>query len=177
MTPQAKITGRWVGEYQQSGRSAPIEADLAVDDAGRLTGTMHDHEPDQDLSVFEATAAAGLPPGSDEQIEARLRELLPREISGPIRFVTHLPTDSVLDGQVEGSTVAFVKTYRGQSYSGYKVGDAIVGGHSENHCVQYRGRLGPDGATLEGRWWIDADPERLIARAEGSFSLHRQSDS
>ena len=98
MTPETNLTGRWAGEYRQSGRAAPIEADLVVDDDGRLTGTMRDGQTDQDLSVFEATASAGLPPGSDEQIEARLRALLPREVSGPIRYVTHLPTDSVLEG-------------------------------------------------------------------------------
>ena len=57
--------------------------------------------------------------------------------------------------------------YRGASYSGYKVGDAIVGGHSENHSVQYRGRLSRDGHTLEGRWWIGTNPDQPIPHREG----------
>jgi hypothetical protein len=176
MASETSLNGRWVGEYEQSGRPSPIEADLVVAPDGTLSGTMRDIQTDQDLSVFEATASAGLAPGSDEQIEAVLRKLLPDRLSSPIRFVTHLPSDSVLEGRVEGSSVAFVKTYRGESYSGYKVGDAIVGEHSDSHSVHYKGRLSPDGRTLEGKWWIDADPHRGSDRAEGPFILHRQDD-
>ena len=174
MAPETTLTGRWIGEYEQSGRSAPIEADLVVAPDGALSGTMRDVRTDQDLSVFEATASAGLPPGSDEQIEAVLRKLLPDRAGSPIRFVTHLPSDSLLEGQVEGRSVRFLKTYRGESYSGYKVGDAIVGEHSDSHSVHYKGRLSSDGRILEGKWWIDADPSRGTDRAEGPFILHRR---
>ena len=100
MAPETNLNlnGRWAGEYRQMGRSAPIEADLVVDADGHLAGTMRDGQTDQELSVFEATASAGLPPGSDEQIEARLRAPA-QEVSGPIRFVTHLPSESVLEGR------------------------------------------------------------------------------
>ncbi|MBX7106624.1 MAG: hypothetical protein K1X57_21295 [Gemmataceae bacterium] len=168
------LTGRWSGAYEQHGREGPIEAEFQVDDAGRLTGTMRDLVTDQDLSLFDAAASAGLPPGYDEQVEARLREVFPDQAAQPIRFVSHVPPDSDLEGEVEGIHVRFRKTYRGESHSGYRVGDnVLIGGLVNNHAVNYRGKLGPDGQTIEGRWWIDADPERRTPRDEGSFQLRR----
>ena len=44
----------------------------------------------------------------------------------------------------------------------------------EGHAVHYEGRLSPDGLEIEGRWWIDADPEYGTRRTEGLFVLRRQ---
>ena len=68
----------------------------------------------------------------------------------------------------------FLKTYRGDHFSGYKVGDRLVGHRVSGHAVQYSGRLSPDGMEIEGRWWIDPDPESGAIRTEGSFLLRRQ---
>src|SRR5262245_6071205 len=101
MSSLADLTGVWIGHYQQHGREHPITADLVL--AGeRLSGTMCDGHPDSESSVFEAAAAAGLPPGTDEQIEARLREALPGAPARPIRYVSHLPADSALEGRCSG---------------------------------------------------------------------------
>ena len=167
------LTGTWVGDYSQHSRSSPITAEL-VQSGDRLTGSMRDGEPDRTSTVFEVAAEAGLPPGADEQIVARLRESFPDAPSSEIRYVTHLPPESALEGRVRGSTVTFLKTYRGDHFSGYKVGDRLVGHRVSGHAVQYSGRLSPDGMEIEGRWWIDPDPESGGIRAEGSFLLRRQ---
>jgi hypothetical protein len=176
MSSTSDLTGRWTGHYLQQGREYPITAHF-TQDGEHLSGTMHDGHPDRESAFFEATAEAGLPPGADEQIEAQLRELVPDAPAGPIRYVSHLPTESVLEGRCDGRTVSFLKTYEGTSFGGYKVGERLVGTHKEGHAVHYEGRLSPDGLLIEGWWWIDPEAEHGTRRTEGYFTLRREEGS
>src|SRR5262245_32578580 len=101
MSSSSNLTGRWVGHYRQFDRPYGIAVDL-VQTEGRLTGSMRDHDTYRESSVFQVAAEAGLPPGADEQIIVALRELVPGAPSAPIRYLTHLPPESVLEGRVEG---------------------------------------------------------------------------
>ena len=166
------LTGDWVGVYYQGGAERPIHARL-IQRGDRLTGSMRDGQPDIESSVFDLAVGAGLPPGADEQIEAQLRQAIPDAPAGPIRYITHLPPDSALDGRVEGRTVAFRKTYLGAHFGGYRLGDKLVGFQKDEHHVEYEGRLSPDGTTIEGRWWIDPDPDSRGTRTVGEFELCR----
>jgi hypothetical protein len=126
MSSSSELTGRWVGHYVQREQQYPITADL-VQAGERLSGSMYDGQPDRECSPFEAACEAGLPPGVDEQIEAQLRKMVPGASGGRIRYVSHLPTASVLEGRRHGPTVSFLKTYQGTSFSGYRVGEQLVG--------------------------------------------------
>jgi hypothetical protein len=173
MSSRENLTGSWIGHYEQRGKEYPVSADL-VHDGVNLTGSMRDGQPDRDCSLFEATVEAGLPPGADEQIDANLRALIPDAPATAIRSLSHLPPDSQIVGRCEGGVVSFVKSYKGSSFSGFKVGDKIVGMEADGHAVQYKGKLSPDGLEVEGRWWIDGDPKRRTSRAEGFFILRRE---
>jgi hypothetical protein len=164
------LTGRWIGHYLQQGREYPITADFR-ETSERLCGFMYDGQPDREYSVFQATADAGLPPGADEQIEAKIREMVGDEAPGPIRYVSHLPPNSTLQGRRTGQTVSFLKSYQGTSFGGYRVGDHLVGVRKAGHEVHYEGRLSSDGLVIEGQWWIDADPAAGTPRTEGLFHL------
>jgi hypothetical protein len=168
--PSPDLSGRWVGCYRQQGRDYPITADF-VRAGEHLSGSMRDGHPDRECSVFEATAEAGLPPGADEQIEARLREMVPDPRSGPIRYVSQLPPESTLEGRCIGRTVRFRKTYRGTSFGGYRVGDQFVGIRRAGHAVDYEGLLSADGQVIEGRWWIESDRGIGTRHTEGEFCL------
>jgi hypothetical protein len=170
------LTGRWVGQFFQQGRENPITADFAQV-GENLSGTMRDGRPDRECTVFEAISEAGLWPGADEQIEAGLREMVPDSPSGPIRYVSHLPPEAILEGQCIGRTVRFLKTYQGTSFGGYRVGDTLVGIKRDGHVVHYEGQLSTDGLEIEGRWWIDADPAFGTRRTEGGFCLRRSGGS
>src|SRR5262245_29307044 len=98
------LTGRWRGHYVQRGRQCPISGDLREAE-GRLSGFMYDGEPDREYSVSQVAADAGLPAGADEQIEANVRGMVPDDAQGPVRYVTHLPTNSVLQGKRTGQAV------------------------------------------------------------------------
>jgi hypothetical protein len=119
MSSPLKLTGRWLGHYLQRGQKYPITADL-VQAGQRLSGSMHDGHPDRECSLFEAACEDGLAPGADEQIEARLRAMVPDAPAGPVRRVSHLPAASVLEGVRRGQAVSFLKTYQGASFGGYK---------------------------------------------------------
>jgi hypothetical protein len=172
MTSPVTLTGRWVGHYLQGGKEYPIMADL-VQSGEWLSGSMRDGCPDREAGVFEAAAEAGLPPGADEQIVAKLRELVPDAPAAPIRYVSHLPSESVLEGRFSDRTVYFLKTYQGTSFGGFKVGNRLVGTERAGHAVHYEGQLRLDGLVIEGRWWIEPDPEAGIPRSEGQFTLRR----
>jgi hypothetical protein len=171
MAEAGNLTGRWVGYYYQHGRPHPIAAEFSQDGA-RLRGSMRDGETEGNYSVFEAAAEAGLPPGADEQIIAGLRNLVPEAQGAPIRSVSRLPRDSVLEGHVQGRTVSFRKSYQGVAFSGYQVGDRFIGVENAGHIVHYRGQLNPDATEIDGSWWID--PERGVRRTEGHFTLRRE---
>jgi hypothetical protein len=165
MSRGINVSGRWVGHYLQHNRSRPIVADL-IQAGEHLTGSMTDGETDTERSVTEVALEANLPPGGDEQIVDRLRRLFPDAPATPIRYVTHLPPDSDLQGWIKGVEVYFLKTYLGTHYAGYRIGDKLVGFQRPAHLVHYHGRVSPDGEEIEGKWSIDG--------AEGSFTLTRQ---
>src|SRR5437899_507034 len=79
------VTGRWRGSYFQHDTGHAIMADLAHS-GGRLTGTMTDGETESERSVFDMTVEAGLPPGSDEQIIASLRNMFPESPRAEVRY-------------------------------------------------------------------------------------------
>lgn len=172
MSASANLTGRWIGSYMQGGQERPITAELHQDGV-KFTGSMRDGQPDRECSLFEGAMEAGLPPGADELIDEKLRSMIPEAGRDPIRCVSHLPEESVLEGSSQGDVVTFTKTYLGTSFSGYKVGQKFVGTEAEGHTVHYEGQLSPDQSIIEGRWWIDANPEAGTGRAKGLFLLRR----
>jgi hypothetical protein len=169
------LTGSWIGHYMQRDRVRGIAADLQQE-GERLSGQMRDAETVFELSIFELAAECGLPPGADEQIVSALREQFPDEPRAPIRAVSSLASDSLLEGSVRGRTVTFLKTYQGEAFHGYRVGGREVGTRVAGHSVHYRGQISADGQTLEGHWWIDPEPDRTTRRTEGTFVLRRQPD-
>jgi hypothetical protein len=174
MSREPNVTGRWVGNYFQHGRPRPIVAYL-VQAHERLTGLMRDGETDFEYSITEWANEAGLPPGGDEQIVDRLRRMFPDAPATPIRYVTHLPPDSALEGEVKGPDVCFLKSYIGAHYGGYLIGDRpVLGFRLEGHLVHYRGRLSSDGEAIEGRWRINPSPGAGARRTKDLFILRRQ---
>jgi hypothetical protein len=165
------LTGRWTGFYSQHGHERPIRAEL-VQNGDRLTGTMTDAETECETTVFEMASEAGLPPGADEQIEGKLREAFPEAPRGPIRAAWRLPAESVLVGSVRAGVVQFRKTYQGQSFSGYRIGDQRVGITRPGHRVNYRGEVDAGGTVIEGRWWVEADGSGVLP-GQGGFRLER----
>ncbi len=167
------LTGPWAGSYCQHGRSQPIAADL-VQAGERLSGSMTDAVTDSDRSVTEVALEANLPPGGDEQIVDWLRRMFPDAPATEVRYVTHLPPDSALEGWVKGLEVYFLKVYEGTHYGGYLIGDKLVGHQNPTHVVHYGGRVSSDGQSIEGKWWIEDAPGSGRRQTEGEFTLERQ---
>jgi hypothetical protein len=167
------LTGHWAGYYIQRDRRRELTAHLTQ--AGdRLHGAMQDLQTQFEQSVFEMAVDGGLPPGADEKIVARLRRHFPELPADPVRAATALPPRSSLEGHVRGRTVYFLKTYQGEAFSGYRVGRHTVGVSLAGHVVHYKGVVSGDGRTIEGKWWMDAQPQLGVPRAEGFFVLTRE---
>jgi hypothetical protein len=102
-----------------------------------------------------------------------LRRMFPDAPATEIRHVTHLPSDSALEGWVSGDEVYFLKAYDGTSYGGFVIGDKLVGHHNTQHIVHYGGRLSADGNAIDGKWWIENELGDGRRQTEGSFTLRR----
>ncbi len=165
------LTGVWAGHYAQRDRSHAIHADL-VQTGHLLTGVMRDHDTKVENSLFESAAEAGLPPGADEQIALRLRELYPEDRHAPIRRAMSLPSTSLLMGHVQTSTVYFLKSYQGDHFSGYRIGERRIGVTIAGHSVHYRGQINDAGTEIQGEWRIDPVAQ-MSRRTEGAFLLRR----
>jgi hypothetical protein len=173
MPESLNVTGHWTGHYTQRDQRRAIAAELTQQGA-ELRGRMRDVETVFERSVFEVAAEGGLPPGADEQIVAHLRRQFPDDPRAPIRAASTVPPDSLLAGSVRGHTVAFLKTYQGEAFTGFQVGGQRVGITVTGHAVYYHGEVSADGETIEGTWWIDPDGHPAGRRTEGTFVLRRQ---
>jgi hypothetical protein len=167
------LTGHWDGYYIQLDKRRSISADL--DQRGdHLSGMMNDDCTRIEATVAELALAEGLPPGADEAIVEHLRSLVPDAPDVPIRAEVCLPPKSTLDGEVAGRVVRFRKTYQGQHFTGYRIGDVRVGSLGQGQEVDYWGQLSADGTEIEGHWRLPGDPDRgLSRRLGGSFFLRR----
>jgi hypothetical protein len=172
MPDAPNLTGRWGGEYFQYDRAYPVTLEI-VQDGETLTGSMRDGKPESALTVEEYASRAGLPPGGDEQIVSMLREQFPDAPLGQVHYIAHLSPESTLEGWVRGRSVYLLKTYSGESFGGFQIGENVVGQRKPGHRVHYSGKLSLAATEIEGKWWIEADQEAGIRRTEGSFLVRR----
>ena len=172
MDIECDLSGTWSGHYVQRDVAHAITAEFHQH-GECVTGTMCDADVQHESSLFEAAIEAGLPPGADEQIADRLRSLFPGAAQGPIRYEVQFPSESVVTGTVRGGVLTFLKTYKGQYFAGYRVGERRVGRVIEQHVVHYQGHINDLGDLIQGQWWIDAEPSQGVGRADGSFVLRR----
>jgi hypothetical protein len=174
MSDPTNVTGRWEGFYTQHEEQRPIAAQLTQQGA-RLTGEMVDGWTEIESSISEVAVREGLPPGADEQIVAKIRADHPEAPLGSVFAETQLPPHSLLEGEVEGRNVRFLKTYQGEHFAGFRIGTMRLRWKVDGHRVQYQGIVSPDGTQIEGHWRIQggADPAKHAIRTEGGFLLRR----
>jgi len=174
MTRSNNLSGTWEGFYTQHDQERPIAVKLAQDGT-RLMGEMTDGYTELEASISEYAMSEGLPPGADEQIVEKIREAHPDAPPGPVVAETELPPHSLLEGEVEGKNVRFVKTYQGEQFAGFRIGSMRVRWKVSGHQVHYHGLLSRDGNAIEGHWRIQSgpDPEAHAIRTQGGFFLKR----
>ncbi len=135
---------------------------------------MNDELTEFGAPIAEMAMEEGLPPGADEQIVEQVRTLCPWALTEKVLAEVEVPPDSLLEGEVDGDAVRFLKTYQGPFFAGYRVGDVRVGIAGEDQEVHYRGLLNADGDEIEGQWLLTGEPKQGIVRTEGRFLLRRE---
>jgi hypothetical protein len=167
------LTGRWSGYYSQHDHERPITLELDQDGA-RLTGTMHDRCTSIRTSLAELAMEEGLPPGADERITASIRAAYPDAPPDPIQAEVQLPPHSTIEGELDGRSIRFLKTYHGPHFAGYRIGEVRLGVLGADQEVQFLGRVSPGGDEIEGRWRFPGPPNPLwLPTTEGGFYLRR----
>jgi len=169
------LSGFWTGFYTQHGHRRPISAEIEQD-GEQIVGRMSDALTEFDRPIAEMAMEEGLPPGADERIVEQVRTVCPWALTEEVRAEVELPAESVLEGEVVGDAVRFLKTYQGPFFAGYRVGDVRVGITGHDQKVHYRGLLSPDGSRIEGQWLLPGVPESGVIRSEGGFVLRRGRD-
>ena len=158
MTDSIDVSGAWRGSYEQGGSQHGISMRV-VHKGQSIVGSMRD---DDTLLI-----------GASEDELADLREIVQTGGDQHPEIVTTLPESSVIEGDVVGGTVTFVKRYQGVHRASLWIAGSAVDIETPDHCVQYRGLLEQGGAVIRGRWRIppfDGDGEE----ATGAFELRRQ---
>lgn len=145
------LSGSWRGHYEHGGGRHGIEMKVAQHGAS-FAGEMRD----------EDTLIAGTCDVSDDASEPAFE------------MMTSLPDRSVVEGEIAGDRVTFVKRYLGaQRTSGWNDGEEF---HLEveGHRVLYAGRLDAQGEKIRGQWRIPS-PFPGERDEVGAFELHRGS--
>jgi len=165
------LSGEWHGHYTQHDMQKRIVATF-TQDGDRIFGHMADADTVTEQSLYDAVAGAGLPPGADEQIAEQIRAAIPNAATGPIKTRSILPEESKLEGTVSGKFVRFTKSYQGETFHSYEIGEKGIGQKFPGHSVEYSGRLSQDRKTISGKWTIyqSEAPRGFI---DGGFELCR----
>jgi hypothetical protein len=165
ISPGFALSGRWDGHYTQHDAAREISAEF-THSGPKLVGFMNDFCTMIEGSVDDFVLEQRMPPGSDERIVARIRSMCPGLERFPVRTLVELPPLSTIAGRVERTRIEFVKTYRGEHFAGYQVGDRRIGLRGSDQEIVYQGLLNASGTEIHGRWRVAG------IRKAGSFS-HR----
>jgi hypothetical protein len=151
-----QLTGTWSGYYEQSGCRHGISMQV-VQRGQSFVGAMRDEDTVLASRELLRTRPAG---GGTEMI-------------GEAEVLSTLPERSIVEGEVTGRTVAFVKQYQGTSTTSIRVGNRkTVSIEVPDHQVSYRGALDASGEEMVGTWSI---PSRGNGRSQrGRFVLRRR---
>jgi hypothetical protein len=150
------LTGSWEGHYLQNGRRHGIS--MRVAQRGQsFVGRMRDVD----------TLLA-----SQEQLRTPSRTNPKVEQISDAEVMSTLPEYSIVEGEVEGRVVKFVKTYQGKSTTSVWVADtAAMTFESPGHQVSYLGTIDGKGELLTGRWSLTPKPGEKALRDR--FELRR----
>lgn len=144
------LTGSWRGHYLQSGSRHGITMRV-VQRGQSFVGQMQD----------SSTTRAG-----------KIRMWTEGSSSTEIEQLSTLPAESTVEGEVEGRSVAFVKSYRGKAVTSVFVpGRDPLQFEFPGHQVHYLGTLHEAGDVLHGHWWIHGPAGSKPQR--GHFELRR----
>jgi hypothetical protein len=172
MPPALDLTGTWSGHYVQKDRSVGIRAEILQRGAS-LSGRMWDEITEQVLTLAEFVALAGWPPHSDEKLLDRLRAQVDAPPGTPVHYLTQLPPETVLSGSLSGPRLRLRKRYCGPHFTGFRIGDTLIGERISAHQVEYDGEVDAIGRVISGRWIIETVEGHRVERAEGEFLLRR----
>jgi hypothetical protein len=137
------LTGSWVGHYEQSGGRHGISMHV-VQRGQSFVGRMRD--------VDTLLASRGI-------VHARAADDATAKpiVVGEAEVLSSLPEHSVVEGEVDGRVVTFVKRYQGKTSTSVQLVDKpSIAFESPGYDVHYLGTLAPDGGELAGHWTIDS---------------------
>ena len=133
------LTGTWEGHYLQTGRRHGISMQV-VQRGQSFVGRMRDVD----------TVLA-----SQEQLRTPNSKNPKVEVITNADVMSTLPEFSIVEGEVEGRVVTFVKSYQGKSTTSVWVGDTATRTFEfPGHQVNYVGTLDVKGEVLHGHWSI-----------------------
>ena len=135
------LSGEWAGHYRQNGGRHGISMRIAQRGES-FVGAMRDADT---LLASRETLHAQAADGESKQ----------PEVLGEAEVLSAVPEHSIIEGEVAGRVVTFVKSYQGKSSTSVWVGArANMTFEFPGHQVFYRGTLDAAGQVLTGHWKI-----------------------
>ena len=167
------LSGRWVGHYQQHGRSFPVEASFKHR-GGKLFGTMFDLEPGHQQPLRAVLEETGHSDSDISKFIDGVRSHFPDSLDGEIEYRAWLPEKSMIEGSVVENELSFVKRYEGYHEIEYVLGGLALPESIPCDLVEYTGKLSFDSESISGNWTIAASNGTEI-ELSGAFKLTRKS--
>jgi hypothetical protein len=136
---------------------------------------MTDSCTEYEGSVADLMLEQDMPPGFDERVVARIRSMCPGLEAFPVRTLVELPPLSIIEGEVEDRQIRFLKTYQGEFFAGYRVGDRRVVVRGMDQEVQFHGVLNVSATEIVGSWRLEGIRQAgsFSHRSTGAFLLRR----
>lgn len=172
-----ELTGQWVGFYTHHDTERPMTAEFAHQ-GNRLIGFMSDRCTTFEGTVTDQMLEQKMPPGADERIVARIRSMCPGMERFPVRTLVELPRLSIVEGEIDRDHIRFLKTYQGEFFAGYRVGDRRVGVRGMDQEVLYQGSLNETATEIVGHWRLEGIRQAgsFSHRSSGGFTLRKVDD-
>ncbi|MEI7987359.1 MAG: hypothetical protein WCI55_17185 [Armatimonadota bacterium] len=172
------LTGTWEGHYFQNwiqGGSAEMDetSDYAfaihleiVENDGQFTGRMRDVRTSWSINMDKALSVSN----------ASWFQKTIVKLFYPMRSVVtighELPTNSSIEGKLDGQMVSFKKSYEGASRQLFDAAGRERITLKEPEPVYYFGTLNDDGNLMEGKFVV-GNPNDNRPEAQGLFRLRR----
>jgi len=165
-------SGHWKGYYEQHGRSFPVE--LSLKHRGtKVSGRMVDLEPKHSQPLRKLLVDSWMP---EEQIDTFIEEfksLFPGSPNGEIEYRSSLPTNSLIAGEINGSSISFSKRYEGYQEIEYRLNGLSLCQSAQCEIVRYNGEISDEFRVISGNWVIPV-PNESGSVVTGKFHLERR---
>jgi hypothetical protein len=164
-------TGEWKGYYEQYGESFSIELSLRHRGT-KVSGRMIDLDAKRSQPLRKLLIESKMTAEQIEQFIEDVKSQFPDSPNGEIEYHSILPSNSLIAGEIERSSISFTKRYEGYQEIEYRLNGLSLCQLAQCEIVYYNGEISDDFRVISGSWVIPV-PNEPGVEVTGKFQLER----